>query len=241
MSGYVYAFQSPSMHGVVKIGATKRDPSHRLAEANGTWGPPRPYVMTGVAFVDDAFATERTIHTLLAKRRESPRREFFRLSDDETRALFAILALSDPAPAAADRVDLAPSREHARALDALRRTDGQPSRAELDSEGKLRKWVEEHYVHVPLREKDSGTKLEALYTAYTSAQPPVHTKLLGKILFGKMLGAVYLGIGPHRNGAGTVSGLYLLRRPTRADAPPASGVTSAPQLPGACVHIRQYG
>ncbi len=39
-----------------------------------------------------------------------------------------------------------------------------------------------HYVqrHVPLREKDSGTKLEALYTAYTSAQPPVHAKLLEK-------------------------------------------------------------
>ena len=48
---------------------------------------------------------------------------------------------------------------------------------------------------MPLREKDSGTKLEALYTAYTSAQPPVHAKLLGKIKFGKMLGAVYVGIG----------------------------------------------
>jgi hypothetical protein len=27
-------------------------------------------------------------------------------------------------------------------------------------EGKLRAWVEEHYSHVPLREKDTGTKLE---------------------------------------------------------------------------------
>ena len=34
-------------------------------------------------------------------------------------------------------------------------------------EGKLRAWVEEHYSHVPLREKDTGTKLEALY-AYVS-------------------------------------------------------------------------
>ena len=50
-------------------------------------------------------------------------------------------------------------------------------------EGKLRAWVEEHYSHVPLREKDSGTKLEALYTAYTSCAPPVHAKILGKILF----------------------------------------------------------
>jgi len=75
---------------------------------------------------------------------------------------------------------------------------------------------------VPLREKDIGTKLEALYTAYTSAQPPVHTKLLGKILFGKMLGAVYVGIGPHRKRACTVSGLYLLRPRSRRRPSPVS-------------------
>jgi hypothetical protein len=74
-------------------------------------------------------------------------------------------------------------------------------------------WVESNYTHVPLREKDTGTKLEALFGAYTSANPPVHPKLLGKTTFGKMLpvGAVYPGIGPHKNGANTVNGLYLLR------------------------------
>jgi hypothetical protein len=78
-------------------------------------------------------------------------------------------------------------------------------------EGRLRAWVESNYTHVPLREKDTGTKLEALFGVYTSATPPVHQKLLGKTTFGKMLSAVYPGIGPHKNGAGTVSGLYLLR------------------------------
>jgi hypothetical protein len=78
-------------------------------------------------------------------------------------------------------------------------------------EGKLRAWVEEHYSHVPLREKDSGTKLEVLHTAYVAASPPVHAKTLGKILFGKMLNAVFPNIGPHRNLSNTVSGLYLLR------------------------------
>ena len=78
-------------------------------------------------------------------------------------------------------------------------------------EGKLRAWVEESYTHVPLREKDTGTKLETLYAAYTTAQPPVHAKLLGKILFGKMLNAVFPNIGPHRNTANTVSCIYLLR------------------------------
>jgi hypothetical protein len=78
-------------------------------------------------------------------------------------------------------------------------------------EGRLRSWVEANYTHVPLREKDTGTKLDVLYSAYTSASPPVHQKSLGKIKFAAMLSAGYVGIGPHRNGAGTVSGLYLLR------------------------------
>jgi phage/plasmid-associated DNA primase len=78
-------------------------------------------------------------------------------------------------------------------------------------EGKLREWVEDHYVHVPLREKDTGTKLEALYAAYTACMPPVHAKVLGRNTFGKMLSAVWPNIGPHKNGACTVSGLYLIR------------------------------
>ena len=77
-------------------------------------------------------------------------------------------------------------------------------------EGKLRAWVEENYEHVPLREKDSGMRLEALYTSYTSAQPPVHAKLLGRNTFGKMLNSIYPNIGPHKNSSSTVF-LYLLR------------------------------
>ncbi len=37
----------------------------------------------------------------------------------------------------------------------------------------------------------TGTKLEALYSAYTTTVPPVHTKIMGKILFAKMLNAVF--------------------------------------------------
>jgi hypothetical protein len=77
-------------------------------------------------------------------------------------------------------------------------------------EGKLRAWVEESYTHLPLREKDSGTKLEVLYAAYTAASPPLHSKVLGKILFGKMLNAVYPHIGPHRN-TNSSAWIYLLR------------------------------
>ena len=64
---------------------------------------------------------------------------------------------------------------------------------------------------MPLREKDTGTKLEALYTAYASSVPAVHAKVLGKILFAKLLNAVYPNIGPHKNTNHTANGLYLLR------------------------------
>ena len=70
--------------------------------------------------------------------------------------------------------------------------------------------MESNYTHVPLREKYTGTKLEALHTAYASAAPPVHTRVLGRNLFAKMLESVYQGIGPHR-GIGGSRGLYLLR------------------------------
>ena len=78
-------------------------------------------------------------------------------------------------------------------------------------EGRLRAWVESNYTHVPLREKDTGTKLEALYSAYTSASQPVHQKPLGRNKFAQMLSGVYPGIGPHKNASSTVTGLYLLR------------------------------
>ena len=68
-------------------------------------------------------------------------------------------------------------------------------------EGKLRAWVEEHFAHVPLREKDSGTKLEAIYAAYIAAVPAVHAKLLD---------SVYPGVGPHRGSDGS-KGIFLLR------------------------------
>jgi hypothetical protein len=45
--GYICAFVTPSMPGLVKIGATARDPAERLAEANAatTGRPPEPYYL----------------------------------------------------------------------------------------------------------------------------------------------------------------------------------------------------
>jgi hypothetical protein len=85
-----------------------------------------------------------------------------------------------------------------------------PAHRAQTPEGQLRAWAEANYTRIPLREKDSGTKLEALFGAYTSSIPPVHAALLGKILFAKMLVSIYAGVGPHRGSDGS-KGIFLLR------------------------------
>ena len=74
-------------------------------------------------------------------------------------------------------------------------------------EGRLHEWVDANYTRVA--DKANGTKLEDLYAAYTAMAPPVHTKVLGRNHFAKMLESIYPGIGPHRSA--DTRGLYLLR------------------------------
>ncbi len=85
----MYAFVTPSMPGIVKIGATTRD---RLREANesDTWRPPEPYVFACAARVTDG----RALAPCEASRAAGPaHREFFRLTVNETRAAFRCLTL----------------------------------------------------------------------------------------------------------------------------------------------------
>jgi P4 family phage/plasmid primase-like protien len=93
MVGWVYAFVTPSDEGVVKFGATGRDPAERLREANSTWrrAGHDAYAIAAAARVDDPFAVERAVHLIFASRRVDPRREFFHATADEARALFACL------------------------------------------------------------------------------------------------------------------------------------------------------
>ena len=211
MAGWVYGFATPSMPGVIKIGATRREPDERLDEANAsdTWRPPHPYAVTCTAQVDDPFACERAIHTLLAARRVSPRHEFFELTALEARTLFSLLAPQAEQGEQSEENEQPEQAEQAEQSEQSEQTEQRRPRA-WTPESRLRAWVEARYTHVPLREKDSGTRLEALYTAYASAVPPVHTRPLGKILFAKMLASVYPNIGPHR-GCDASKGLFLLR------------------------------
>ena len=201
-SGFVYAIANDAMPGLVKIGATTRDPMERLHEARAcTWAPPS-FRLLAEAATGDAFGTERAIHALLAPRRADARREFFVMTHDEARTLLSFVAgIENQSPAQERQLYAAP----------LAAPLAAPVAAHPSPEEKLRAWVEANYTRISLREKDSGTKLEQLYTAYTTCVPPVHVKPLGKILFAKLLGVVYQNVGPYRNSAGTVSGLYLLR------------------------------
>ena len=150
MAGYVYAFATRSMPGVVKIGATTRDPSERLAEANAsdTWRPPHPYVVVCAVEVADAFASERAVHAVLAARRvgaQSARsaREFFEITEQEVRVLLSLLTAQTETPATCAQA--VPSRVmHAAPSRPAEPQDPAPAAAlrPWSAEGKLRAWVE---------------------------------------------------------------------------------------------------
>ncbi len=88
----MYCIANDTMPGIVKIGATVRDPEDRLNEARASTWAPTCFRIVAQASVDDAFATEHALHALLAPRRFEARREFFTLTHEEARALFDIVA-----------------------------------------------------------------------------------------------------------------------------------------------------
>ena len=75
----------------------------------------------------------------------------------------------------------------------------------------LRAWVDNHYTRIAFRAKDTGTKLDALYTAYTTAVPPVHDRMLGRNKFAQQLNSAYPNIGPHMTSLPDRARVYLLR------------------------------
>ena len=83
MPGFVYAFVTPSMPGVVKIGATEREVTESRAEAN-SWAL-SDYTIACYAQVEDPFAAKRGIRTALATMRVHPHRDFYRATTDEGR------------------------------------------------------------------------------------------------------------------------------------------------------------
>ena len=217
MTGWVYAFATPSMPGIIKIGATRRAPAARLEEANesDTWRPPRAYVAVCVAQVDDPFASERAIHAMLAARRINARNEFFAMTAQEAQILLSLLVAAPSNDT--EQFTTMTFAHHVPERLEIEDVDARPTRTRASGpsgaayEPTLRNWIESNYTHIPLREKDTGTKLETLFGAYASANPPVHLRLLGRNKFAAMLNSIFPNIGPYRNTTNTVTSLYLLR------------------------------
>jgi len=83
------------MPGILKVGMTERTPEARLCEANAsdTWRPPTPYKIEFAKKVSNPSQKEKTLHTLLEQYtdRIHPRREFFRVSQEEVRKFFDLM------------------------------------------------------------------------------------------------------------------------------------------------------
>lgn len=93
--GYIYCFSNSSMPGILKVGMTERTPEARLSEANAsdTWRPPTQYKIEFAKKVFNPLQKEKTLHTLLEQYtdRIHPRREFFRVSQEEVRKFFDLM------------------------------------------------------------------------------------------------------------------------------------------------------
>jgi hypothetical protein len=94
MSGYIYCFSNASMPNILKVGMTERTPDLRLNEANnsGTWTIPS-YKIVIAKKVLNPKQKELTLHMLLSQYTERihPKREFFRVSEEEVKTLFDLI------------------------------------------------------------------------------------------------------------------------------------------------------
>ena len=94
MSGYIYCFSNANMPNILKVGMTERTPDLRLNEANnsGTWTIPS-YKIVIAKKVLNPKQKELTLHMLLSQYTERihPKREFFRVSEEEVKILFDLI------------------------------------------------------------------------------------------------------------------------------------------------------
>ena len=78
-AGWLYVISSPSLPGLVKLGATRRlNPTIRVKELSSS-SLPEPFKAHCFVFSDDCFELENNIHKYFDKERVNPNREFFRI------------------------------------------------------------------------------------------------------------------------------------------------------------------
>lgn len=82
-AGWLYVISSPSLPGLVKLGATRRlNPTIGVKELSSS-SLPEPFHAHCFVFSDDCFALENNIHKYFDKERVNPDREFFRIEPKE--------------------------------------------------------------------------------------------------------------------------------------------------------------
>lgn len=82
-AGWLYVITSPSLPGLVKLGATRRlNPTIRVKELSSS-SLPEPFHAHCFVFSDDCFELESQIHKYFDKERVNPDREFFRIEPKE--------------------------------------------------------------------------------------------------------------------------------------------------------------
>lgn len=77
--GWLYVLTNEAMPNLIKIGQSLSDP-HLRASDLFTTGVPRPFVIEYKGLFEDYARLERKVHLELAHFRESPQREFFKIS-----------------------------------------------------------------------------------------------------------------------------------------------------------------
>lgn len=83
--GYIYALINSSLHGLVKVGKTVKDPEIRAKEISSDTGVPTPFIVAFKVFVSDCDSGELFLHSLLQTKgfRINEKREFFNAPLDE--------------------------------------------------------------------------------------------------------------------------------------------------------------
>jgi hypothetical protein len=102
--GIVYVLTNPAMPGLIKIGQTANEIHNRLNELHTT-GVPLPFDCLYACEVEDRRLVETSLHKAFYPSRVNPRREFFKIDQEQAIVILRLFAKKDVTPAIAAEID----------------------------------------------------------------------------------------------------------------------------------------
>ncbi len=84
---YVYVLTNPTIPGMVKIGYTKNAPSHRVKQINASTGVAQDFQVAWAFGCYNGIELEQEVHRYCESFRVNNKREFFRMTVDEAKAV----------------------------------------------------------------------------------------------------------------------------------------------------------